>query len=443
MKKITAFVLACVMLVSCFAFTGSATFFNEQETDKTLRFGSDGKFKIMQIADIQDGFFLKALSKEFITAVLDMEKPDLVVLTGDNIGQGWGITYGAIKMNINNFMSIFQQRDIPVAIVYGNHDDEDNVLSKELQWKIYETYDCFVGVPDTEEMAGFGTYNIPVYSSKNETKKAFNLWFFDSQTYNHENDLGGYGAVEKDQIDWYIKTEKALTEENSGTPIPSLAFQHIIVPEVYGGSYKMIYRHLTEDELSELDTENLDKSKYHITDDGKIYEIVGDESIYNDKYDVLWKDDIYVVPPEYIDDETFIGEDGGAPLYSNGQADALVDNGNVLGLAVGHDHVNCFVMPYRGMDIIQTPTGAFGSYGDENRGIRVIELDEKDLNIYETDMIFFRDIYDINDPLTANRMIASDSGAEIPEVITAFFNVIYYRIAYAVEKFISLVRLPI
>ena len=181
MKKTVSFFLALIMLVSCFTFAGSAIFGKEQ-ADKTLRFGEDGKFKIMQIADIQDGFFLKALTEEFITAVLDMEKPDLVVLTGDNIGQGWGITYGAIKMNINNFMSLFQQRDIPVAIVFGNHDDQDNVLGKELQWKIYDSYDCFVGVADTEEMAGFGTYNIPVYSSADAEKKAFNLWFFDSQT---------------------------------------------------------------------------------------------------------------------------------------------------------------------------------------------------------------------------------------------------------------------
>ncbi len=442
MKKTIAFLLVCVMLISCFAFAGSATFLRKEEADKTLRFGADGKFKIMQLADIQDGFFLNTVAEDFITAAVEMEKPDLVVLTGDNIGSGWGFTYGAIKMNINNFMSIFQQRNIPVAIVYGNHDDENNVLSKELQWKIYESYNCFVGVADTEEMAGFGTYNIPIYSSKDETKKAFNLWFFDSQTYNHENDLGGYGCVEKDQIDWYIRTEKALAAENGGAPIPSLAFQHIIIPEVYGGSYKMIYRHLTEEELAELDTENLDESKYYTDANGVIYEIIGDESIYNENYDVRWKGDIYVMPPEYIDEETFVSEDSCPPFYSNGQADAMVDNGNVLGLAVGHDHKNSFVMPYRGMDIIQTPTCGFGSYGDENRGLRVIELDEKDLNAYETDVIFLRDMFDVEDPLMANRIIASSTSSTFGEKFVAFFMVGYYKLAYAFAKFASLVRFP-
>ncbi len=441
MKKIIAVLLALVMTASCFGIMASATFFKE-EIDTTLRFGSDGKFKIMQIADIQDGFFLNTVAEDFIIAAVDMEKPDLIVLTGDNIGSGWGFTYGAIKMNINNFMSIFEQRKIPVAIVFGNHDDENNVLSKELQWKIYESYDCFVGVADTEEMAGFGTYNLPVYSSEDAEKMVFNLWFFDSQTYNHENDLGGYGCVEKDQIDWYIKTEKALTAENGGTPVPSLAFQHIIIPEVYGGAFKMIYRHLEEDELEEIDKENLDEDKYHIGENDMIYEIVGDESIYDEKYDAEYMGDIYVMPPEYIGEETFVSENSCPPFYSNGQADALVDNGNVLGIAVGHDHKNCFVVPYRGMDIIQTPGVGFGSYGDENRGVRVIELDEKKPDTYETDVVFIRELFDFDDPLMANRIIASDTGSTFGEKFVAFFAIGYYKLAYAFEKFASLVRFP-
>ncbi len=407
----------------------------------------DGKFKIMQIADIQENYVLNPDTIKLISLALDKEKPDLIVLTGDNVGAGWGFTYGALKMNINNFMSIFEQRKIPVAIVFGNHDDEGNILGKEMQWKIYESYDCFVGVADSEEMAGFGTYNLPIYSSADADKKAFNLWFFDSQTYNHENDLGGYGAVEKDQIDWYIRTEKALAAENGGTSVPSLAFQHIIIPEVYGGAFVMVYRLLAESELEALGVTDgyipeLDESRYHIAEDGKIYEIVGDESIYNENYDIVRNGNIYVMPPEYIDEDTFVNEDCCPPYYSNGQADAMVDNGNVLGLVVGHDHNNCFVVPYRGMDIIQTTTAGFGSYGDENRGVRVIELDEKDLSTYETEVVFLRELFDVDDPLMANRIIASDTGSTTGEKIVAFFAIGYYKLAYAFAKLASLVRFP-
>ena len=84
----------------------------------------------------------------------------------------------------------------------------------------------------------------------------------------------------------------------------------------------------------------------------------------------------------------------------------------MLGVAVGHDHKNCFIIPYKGLDIIQTPTASFGSYGDHNRGARVITLNEKDLNKYETEMIFFKDYYDINaDEKLMNRYIFNSDGA--------------------------------
>ena len=58
-------------------------------------------------------------------------------------------------------MSIFESRNIPVAIVYGNH-DEENCMTKEEQWEVYESYDCFVGVKDSEELSGYGTYYLPI-----------------------------------------------------------------------------------------------------------------------------------------------------------------------------------------------------------------------------------------------------------------------------------------
>ena len=77
----------------------------------------------------------------------------------------------------------------------------------------------------------------------------------------------------------------------------------------------------------------------------------------------------------------------------------------MLGIATGHDHKNSFVIPYRGLDIVQTPTASFGSYGDDNRGARVITLDESDLSDYETDVIFFRDYYDLSDEKLYNQYV--------------------------------------
>lgn len=387
MKKILALILALITVFSLAAISTSATAEAESEVKDALAFNEDGKFKILQIADIQDRIIFRPLTKMFITDLLDKENPDLVVLTGDNIAPGCPKFKWYIEKNIDNFMKIFEEKKVPVAIVYGNH-DEENCLNKEEQWAIYEKYDCFVGVGDSEELTGYGTYYLPVMSSDGKEQK-FNLWFFDSQMYNTENDLGGYGCVAKDQIDWYIKTEKALTEANGGKVIPSFAFQHIILPEVFDVLYK----------ISETDGETGEVTEL---------EVKGDYL----KEQTIVKDNItYALPMEYVNEDTFLNETCCPPEYSNGQADALVDYGKVLGIAVGHDHKNSFVIPYRGLDIVQTPTASFGSYGDINRGARVIILDEKDLSDYETDVIFFRDYYDLSDEKLYNQYVFNSDGA--------------------------------
>ena len=51
------------------------------EEEKQLRFGDDGKFRILQLADIQDSAFLEYATYQFIKDSLEETKPDLVVLT--------------------------------------------------------------------------------------------------------------------------------------------------------------------------------------------------------------------------------------------------------------------------------------------------------------------------------------------------------------------------
>ncbi|MBQ6601295.1 MAG: metallophosphoesterase [Clostridia bacterium] len=382
MKKVTALLLALITVFSLFSFGVAA----EGEEKEPLRFNEDGTFKIMQIADIQDIFIFRPLTRMFIEDLLSKEKPDLVVLTGDNISPGAGFIKRLTKKSIDNFMKIFEEKKVPVAIVYGNHDAE-NKLTKEEQWEVYESYDCFIGERDSEELSGFGTYYLPIYASKKD-KQAFTLWFFDSQEYNEDEEVGGYGCVEKDQIQWYIKTEQEIAVANKRV-IPSLAFQHIIPPEIY----KVLYK-ITETDESGAITYYEVKGKY-----------LKDQTVVEDGI-------TYGFPKKYADKDTALLETPCPPKYTNGQADAFIEYGNVLGVAVGHDHKNCFIIPYKGLDIIQTPTASFGSYGDHNRGARVITLNEKDLNKYETKMIFFKDYYDINaDEKLMDRYIFNSDGA--------------------------------
>ncbi len=399
MKKLSALLLALVMMLGSVTLIGSAVSDNEHK----LQFREDGTFKILQLSDIQDDLYLQPLTKNFIIDLLEKTQPDLVVLTGDNIGPNKALTKSGNKRLINNVMEIFEGRGVKVAAVFGNHDGE-NKMNKDEQFAFYQEYTCFIGA-ETEEgkaLTGCGTYNLPVMSSKDDEKTVFNLWMFDSQEYNEENDLGGYGCVQKDQIEWYVKTEKALAEANGGKPVPSLAFQHIIIPEVY-------------EVLLETGT-------------AENWEVVSTTEDYVKEYSMIKDDVVYTLPEEYRDEDTFLSETCCSPEYSNGQVQAMIENGNVLGIASGHDHKNSFVIPYKGVDIIQTPTVGFGSYGDDNRGARLITLNEEDLSTYETDVIFFRDYYTTDDEAFNYRVIANNDMYSVIERIIAAFKWLFYSI---------------
>ncbi len=364
MKKIVSIVLAMAMVFSVFALTASSA----QATDTNepvLKFGDDGKFKIMQITDIQDNAFLEYATLIFLKDVVEAEKPDLIVLTGDNISGGDSPTKGLAKIAISRFMNIFEDAGVPVAMVFGNHDSE-GAANKEDQMAMYESYDCFVGC-EGEDLTGCGNYYLPIYDAQGEDM-LYNLWMFDSLTYNrhpeddkdvayYENDLEGYACVHKDQIDWYVRESNKLKEANGGEAVPSMVFQHIVVPEIY---------------------------------------------------DVLVKDanGNWAIPEGGTG---VLGEDPCPPQYTNGQFDAMVAQGDVVAMFFGHDHKNDFIVNHKGIDLSTTPGVGFSSYGNIDRGVRIIELDENDLSTYETEVIRWVDFYDV----------ANDDMAEINFVLHA------------------------
>ena len=232
MKKVISVVLAITMLFSLVTMS-----FAGYKDDAKLQFNKNGKFKILCLADVQDDYPLEPAVLQFIREALDFANPDLVVFVGDNV-------VGEDIRAIDEMIAPLDERDIPFTFVFGNHDAEGNI-SRAQQMEVYEKYDCFVGCAG-EDMGNYtcGTYYVPLYSSTDSEDMIFNLWMIDSLTYNrhpedekdvayYENDLEGYACVHKDQIDWYVKTSNELKAANGGEPVPSMAFQHIIVKEIF------------------------------------------------------------------------------------------------------------------------------------------------------------------------------------------------------------------
>ena len=322
-------------------------------TNKTIQFNSNGKLRILHITDTH----LK-LNHNFdptiwlVEKACELETPDIVVLTGDIVTNS--VNAEDTKRMINALMNIFEKRNIPVAVTFGNHDSEQGAMSREELMAYYNTFSCSVSVDDGEELSGCGTYNIPVLSSNGENVK-FNLWVFDSGDYD-EN--GHYSCVKPDQIDWYNKTYDKLKENNNGEKINSLVFQHIIVGEIY-------------DVLEKSDSKKPYAYKH----------------LYND-------DEYYRFDPEQINYGTI--REFPCPGYENyGQFNAMVEKGDVLAMFSGHDHTNAFGVKYKGIDIVNSlSTRYIGLFHSTQCGYRVIEVDENDTSTYETRVERIFDIFD-------------------------------------------------
>ena len=206
MKKSISLILSLIILITCFS---ASVYAKSEGDDAALRFNKDGRFSILNISDIQDEYPLNTLTKDYIEKTLDKVKPDLVVLTGDNIS-GYDVPEEAdAEKAIREYMDIFEERGIKVAAVFGNHDDEETKSTKEHQLSIYESYDCYIGKKGFCIKDRIGTYNLPIMKSDG-SGYGFNLWFTDSGTYNTENDYGGYACVYKEQIEWYKETAATL-----------------------------------------------------------------------------------------------------------------------------------------------------------------------------------------------------------------------------------------
>ena len=198
----------------------------------------------------------------------------------------------------------------------------------------------------------------------------FNIWMTDSGTYNTENDYDGYACVYKEQIEWYKETSAKLTAENGGKPVPSINFQHIIVPEIWSA-------------LKETD----------ILWFGRV---VRSKNALNDKTR------FYMLPDNAVGE---LREYPCPPYYNNGQFDAMLEMGDVLATVSGHDHENSFEIDYKGIKIINTPTIGFNAYNDQNVGSRVFVIDENDPENFETYCLGISDVYPEIDKLYEARIL--------------------------------------
>jgi predicted MPP superfamily phosphohydrolase len=278
-------------------------------------------FKILQLADMhfgedwEFGHTQDAKTFQVLDSVIPAEKPDLIVLSGDQITAN-NIDENATAV-YRNICEHLAKHKVPWAMVFGNHDDapletpgeeEGTILqtpAKTSREDLYHVDHSFAPLSLTEmgpkTLFGTSNYILDVHEPGDGNRVALQLLFLDT----------GGGSLPKqleaNQVEWFQSQRK---EKNGQVPI--VAFQHIPTKQfVYKGEKC--------------------------------------EGLHDDGVDTIEHD------PKIVD--------------------ALVDDGNVQLLAVGHDHGNDYCCSYKHMHLCFGRHSGYGGYGRWARGARVYDIE--------------------------------------------------------------------
>ncbi|KAG0030767.1 purple acid phosphatase [Podila clonocystis] len=352
----------------------------------TLRFHNDGTFKIVQFADMHMAtgphmcFNVPSTmdctgdinTLMLMERMLETERPDLVVFTGDNVD---GLSSNDAYATMLKYSRPVVERGIPWTIIFGNHDEEGD-LSREEMIQIVQDIPYSLSERGPLDISGSGNYILSIYNPKRrrpssalfkrgendnddeeqealeeKEKSRFSLYFLDSGAYSFSLQYPGYDWIKKDQIEWFRQQSKAITSQYRADDIPNaLAFFHIPLPEY----------DLTEpDDIGdgdgdggEDDLKKRKKSKKQKGDDGEEEED-RDERLVGDK-----------------------GERVSSPSYNSGLFEAISESKDVRATTAGHDHNNDYCLDHRGIHLCYGGGIGYGTYGSTGtaRRSRVFEI---------------------------------------------------------------------
>ena len=291
-------------------------------------FTTDGDFKIMHITDthIGGGCLSRGEDKKAFNAVAAMiayEKPDLVIATGD-ISSAY-VTSGTFnnKYAHQYFSRFMENLGVYWTVTFGNHDAETtNFYNKDAVAKMYENdefkYCLFSSGP--EDVSGKGNHVINVKNSKGDVTQC--LIMIDTHSFTEDDPFGiawDYDWVKEDQIEWYKDMIELYCKGEKTTK--SLAFFHIPLLEVREAYWEYVNN----------GSQNTADCKFIKGNPGE-------------------KDPV-VFPSE----------------TKTALFDTMVELGSTQGMFYGHDHLNNFVLEYKGIIMSYGYSIDYFAYGGIDR----------------------------------------------------------------------------
>ena len=306
-------------------------------------FETDGDFKVMQITDVHigGGCLSRTEDKKAINAIAAMiaaEKPDLVVSTGDMASAYPNSGTLNNEYAHKYFIRLMENLGVYWTVALGNHDSEIyNSLDRVEVGAMYDhskhEYGLFSAGP--EGVDGIGNHVIAVKNSNGIVTQL--VIMIDTHAYTEDDPMGlkwDYDYVKESQIEWYRgvinnystynKAELAFLSDDElpcdraslETP-KSLAFFHIPLLEVREAYWEYVNN----------GCQNTEDVKFIKGNPGE-------------------KDP--VVFPSETETALF---------------DTMVELGSTKGFFYGHDHLNNFVIEYKGITMSYGYSIDYFAYG--------------------------------------------------------------------------------
>ena len=261
--------------------------------------------------DVDHDINAKAV-RNFVNHIKEI-KPDLVVLTGDNILSKYQ------QIDAIQFAQMMEEIGVYWTAIFGNHETrEDRGFYKWLLFKSFCDYEHCLCKFGPDDMFGYGNFTVNILGEGGKLLKT--LFHFDSgrdmlerdkKSHGVPEELKGYDFLKNEQIEFY-KNETAKLKKQYGSA-DSFMYMHIPLCE---------YQHAFKD------------------DGNGNYVPSGEcEILYGEQYESV-----------------------GCSSYNSGMFDAILETGSTQAVFAGHDHVNDWAAIYKGVHLVYSLPGGYAVY---------------------------------------------------------------------------------
>ncbi|MDO5331220.1 MAG: metallophosphoesterase [Bacillota bacterium] len=287
MKRVIALVLVALMCIGC---CGCGSEKHYEAKDYILETEYKDDFKILQLCDTHlANKDNRQLQYDFLDIVIKDADADMIVVVGD-------LFTFADKTVAKEFFAFLDSYNVPWTVTFGNH-DEQCYFSIDWLTNYLNNFGSNCLFKDILDDDVYGNANFAINLKKNNEIKS-QVIIMDSNRYNY-GEYWGYDYIKDDQIKWYEDVVTETTKQNGGSTVPSIAFFHIPVPEFQ----------IAWDQAEQK---------------------VGTDAIY-----------------EYGE----INEPVSCPQYNSGFFDSVLKMGSTKAICCAHDHVNNWLVNYKGVDL--------------------------------------------------------------------------------------------